>query len=418
MTTPTEWFWASPEGWPDHFRDDPLPVDWTPDLGWPIPDVDSLPWIPLSDVVLDPEWTVPPPYQLPEKLRYTAPPGWPVPEGWQPSAEFRPPRDWPRAPAHWRYWQPDTEILAINRARLAEHERGLRRVWVATSIRCAGWLNSTEAELLRLPFLWSDLSEIDPLAALTNSVLGQSSEPVEELRQAVTHLRGLLTLIRDEMFRALREGVLPDDVTTHDLEKVQGWRDHVELRYQELRHAQWLLMAPRVSRHHRALEQMQYQQRTSDVLDAWRVRPDITWTQKFLEEFWVKRSADRSAGAGAEEPNSVDWQLAEEVAAQHLRDLGYADVATTRKGSDGGLDVEGRLIAGQVKYISSRVGRPMVQQLVGAAPSRIRAFYSRSGFTRQASEYAATHGVALFTVSLPSDVDAVNEVAEDLELGR
>lgn len=118
------------------------------------------------------------------------------------------------------------------------------------------------------------------------------------------------------------------------------------------------------------------------------------------------------AGDGARsvavDTTSTAWQDAEHLAAAALRQFGFVDANVTRAGADRGLDVVGGGVAAQVKYTGATVGRPLIQQLVGAAGSRQTAFFARSGFTQHAVEEADRHGMALFTLALPTTVTAHN----------
>lgn len=117
----------------------------------------------------------------------------------------------------------------------------------------------------------------------------------------------------------------------------------------------------------------------------------------------------RSTGKGAPVLSSGDdWKHAEQVAASALRQFGFPDARVTGSGTDRGLDVVGNGIAAQVKYTGSTVGRPVIQQLVGAAGGRQTAFFSRAGYSQHAVDEADAQGMALFSITLPSTVTAIN----------
>ena len=93
---------------------------------------------------------------------------------------------------------------------------------------------------------------------------------------------------------------------------------------------------------------------------------------------------------------------AEQVAAHACRQLGFEGARVTPPGADAGIDVidRQRNLYGQVKAWSKPVGRPELQNLVGASPAGcVRVFFSTSGYTQPAREYANANGIALFTVS-------------------
>ena len=104
---------------------------------------------------------------------------------------------------------------------------------------------------------------------------------------------------------------------------------------------------------------------------------------------WFVR-ADRGSGRR-------DWQQVERDTAAWLRTVGCRNVAMTTAGADGGVDVLTSEWAVQVKHTERRVGRPAVQQIVGAAlhVERRPAVVSTAGFTSPAVEYAVEHDVAL-----------------------
>src|SRR5690606_31303260 len=104
----------------------------------------------------------------------------------------------------------------------------------------------------------------------------------------------------------------------------------------------------------------------------------------------------------------ADWRDAEELAVWHMRRSGFPDATVTGPGADKGIDVADprRRAVAQVKHLGSPVGAPDVQRLVGAGhmASEYQLFYSLSGYTRQAVEYAHGVGVSLFTYSIYGDV--------------
>ncbi len=104
---------------------------------------------------------------------------------------------------------------------------------------------------------------------------------------------------------------------------------------------------------------------------------------------WFVRSDRGSVGR--------DWQQVERDTAAWLRTVGCRQVAMTTAGADGGVDVLTSEWAVQVKHTERRVGRPAVQQIVGAAMhvERRPAVVSTAGFTSPAVEFAVEHDVAL-----------------------
>ena len=108
-----------------------------------------------------------------------------------------------------------------------------------------------------------------------------------------------------------------------------------------------------------------------------------------------------------------DWQDAERAAARWLRRAGCRRVALTGGSADGGLDVLTVDWAVQVKHTAKRVGRPAVQQLVGAALAvdRSPALFSTSGFSAPGIEYANDRDVALLEMDLRGNAYRLNRPA-------
>jgi len=108
-----------------------------------------------------------------------------------------------------------------------------------------------------------------------------------------------------------------------------------------------------------------------------------------------------------------DWRQAEEAAARCLRKAGCRRVSLTQGSADGGIDVVTACWAVQVKHTAKRVGRPVLQQTVGAALSlgRRPAVFSTSGFSGPAIAYAKEHDVALFELKLNGSARSVSHTA-------
>ena len=108
------------------------------------------------------------------------------------------------------------------------------------------------------------------------------------------------------------------------------------------------------------------------------------------------------------------WSDAEVFAVSILRTWGYSDATLTKSGADGGLDTTGAHVAGQVKHRSAPTGRPDVQRLFGARGTGTNdlVFFSRSGFSPPAIDYAETHDVALFSYDQSGRVTAHTRCAD------
>lgn len=110
---------------------------------------------------------------------------------------------------------------------------------------------------------------------------------------------------------------------------------------------------------------------------------------------------------------------AELVAVEWTRYFGFRDARWTGGGADGGLDIVGAAVAGEVKMHGKPVGRPHLQKLHGAATGDVtRMFFSLAGFTPHALDYAAAVEMALFTFDFQGEPYPVNQAALDLVNNR
>lgn len=117
-----------------------------------------------------------------------------------------------------------------------------------------------------------------------------------------------------------------------------------------------------------------------------------------------------------ESMDPMSWEDAELLAAQHMHWMGFNDAALTRRGADGGIDVQSDGGVAQVKhYTGSPVGAPVIQQIRGAGHKRGHVLvYALSGFTAQALRYGEAAGVALFTYDLAGTVTPATSHAVSL----
>ncbi len=107
-------------------------------------------------------------------------------------------------------------------------------------------------------------------------------------------------------------------------------------------------------------------------------------------------------------------RAAEQMAAHAMRRMGYSDALETPVGPDGGIDVQATGAIAQVKWRSAQTGRQEVQALVGARGLDHHLelfFFSASGFSVKAVEYANVMGVALFTFDVRGALTAVGPAA-------
>lgn len=107
------------------------------------------------------------------------------------------------------------------------------------------------------------------------------------------------------------------------------------------------------------------------------------------------------------------WQDAELNAAAWMRHWGYPDAVAVPGGADGGIDVRARRALGQVKFQGAPVGRPALQQLVGARmrTSQMLFFFTGSNYSKTACEYADQMGIALMRYDPWGRMTPVNAVA-------
>lgn len=100
-----------------------------------------------------------------------------------------------------------------------------------------------------------------------------------------------------------------------------------------------------------------------------------------------------------------------------MRYWGFTDAVVTAAGPDGGVDVTAAGALAQVKFQAVTVGSPDLQRLFGArghAVHRALLFFTGTGYSTRAHEYAASVGIALFTYDLTGWVDPVNGPARQL----
>ncbi|WP_072815493.1 restriction endonuclease [Rhodococcus zopfii] len=110
-------------------------------------------------------------------------------------------------------------------------------------------------------------------------------------------------------------------------------------------------------------------------------------------------------------------EQAENNAAKRMREMGFSDAGVTAGGPDGGIDVQAWNAVAQVKWKSAQTGRPELQNLYGARGvdhSKQMLFFTASGYTREAVEYADSTGMALFAYDPTGAVRAASRAAEAL----
>jgi hypothetical protein len=93
--------------------------------------------------------------------------------------------------------------------------------------------------------------------------------------------------------------------------------------------------------------------------------------------------------------------------------FGHTDARLTVVGPDEGIDVDSADVAAQVKAGASPTGRPVVQQIYGAATldGKDAYLFTIGGYTDGAREWADRADIALFQLDLSGDVRPQNGAA-------
>lgn len=104
---------------------------------------------------------------------------------------------------------------------------------------------------------------------------------------------------------------------------------------------------------------------------------------------------------------------AERAARDWMIYFGHRNARLTVVGPDMGVDVNADDAVAQVKAGASRIGRPVVQQIYGAAEleSKDAYLFTVGGVTDEARQWANRAGVAVFRLDLAGDAFAVNAEA-------
>ncbi|MFC4374066.1 HipA domain-containing protein [Nocardia halotolerans] len=109
-------------------------------------------------------------------------------------------------------------------------------------------------------------------------------------------------------------------------------------------------------------------------------------------------------------------QEAEQNAAARMRAMGFRDAEVTPNGADGGVDVRTASALAQVKWRGAVVSRSDVQKLVGARGDDVGKhllFFTASGYSAYAVEYADRHRIALFIYEPHGEISVKNATAAD-----
>ncbi|OIH83204.1 hypothetical protein BLJ79_16585 [Arthrobacter sp. UCD-GKA] len=110
----------------------------------------------------------------------------------------------------------------------------------------------------------------------------------------------------------------------------------------------------------------------------------------------------------------TDWDKAERNAEMWMRFMGFVDARQTGAGADGGIDVVATGAAAQVKREGYDIGRPALQGFKGAAwEYEVHLFFSSSGYTKQAVDFANSVKMELYVVGPYGEVTGGNQAALD-----
>jgi hypothetical protein len=146
--------------------------------------------------------------------------------------------------------------------------------------------------------------------------------------------------------------------------------------------------------------------------DAVRIPTTMKHVTRNLETSAIPK---RGGGGGQPDQRLIrSPEDAEAVAAEWMAYWGYFHVAPAHDGPDGGVDVRSEQGVAQVKAEMRPVGRPAVQQLAGIALHEDvdGLFFSLSGFTDEASEWAGEADIALFSFDLQGTPEPLNHSAQ------
>lgn len=420
-TGPT-WRWCPPPGWPAPPPGWAPTAQWLPDPAWPSPPPSWDWWHtdpPLDEarceaagrrlMELDAEQAKPlNGFEFTEPdapMIWVAPPGWPrAPRGWHPPATWAPDRRWPAPPAEWQFWQKDPAVVEGARTRWWAQivQASLERI---SAPEFVFWeLRRLEEQLLTTVITTARVLEVDAWATQADAVMPwDAPERRAVLAAQMQHLQALA----DQRSFLTRTTAAPRYGEAYA--RVRFTTYHADAAVTDAI-GTWTRAVADLYRTRGGLKPNQYVERLK-----------LRWLNAFKEARRVDALlAFQGVGTDSEPPPGplsevAAWEAAEQVAALALQAMGFRDAAVTSTGADGGLDVEGRGVAAQVKYLTRPVGRPELQRLAGANQHGAQAvFFSRAGYAAGAVAYADTIGMALFILKLPDDVQPVNHRARGL----
>ena len=115
------------------------------------------------------------------------------------------------------------------------------------------------------------------------------------------------------------------------------------------------------------------------------------------------------------------WMDAERLAETWMRSSGFPSARMTGGSADAGIDVRAADAIAQVKMETRPVGRPSLQRLVGArgtSTSLRLLFFSSSGYSSAAQDYARSLDIALLTYTAEGVVSPANSHARTIRSAR
>ncbi|MEP7765075.1 restriction endonuclease [Sanguibacter sp. 25GB23B1] len=310
---------------------------------------------------------------------WTAPPTWPpAPEGFEPPDGWVAPVEWGPAPPGWVFFQPDPLVYGpwkAQRDELAERSA----VMLMTPAALISVLNYLERRLASAVVVRARLTS-DALRASAGHASDFTAAFHAQLDQRTGNVASAASGLRDYALHCLRNGQGVDD-------------GHYQKLRQVLQRTASLLDAD----FNRACAAIWADGEDGNAARALNATSDI---QALIAEHHIHitpRYESDDEPSGEYDSGAPAWELAEELAAEWLRENGYPDARRTPVGADGGFDVEARGLVAQVKHRAKPTGREEIQRLVGANLHGANlAFFSTGGYTTQAVQYAKAAGVALY----------------------
>ena len=349
-------------------------------------------------------------------VTWTPPPNWPPTEpGWSPPRGWKAPRRWGSAPPEWDFWQPDRRIIAARQkeaeTRLETHSQRLLNTAggiLMTLIKCEAMvaLSTTTTPLIKSPL---------PTGArmgITNSPETPEIIALDSAQQWVIHAASALKTYALHVRFGIRE--VDHWAGELRLDTVRAWAAYERSAGAAVQTYCERTIA-RFKEETTKLTSSRNKNRKQLAFEA------ISRLDKFQVEMLarmaaVQSHATRDEASDIAKGKLVSWQRAEHAALDAMRRMGFTDAELTESGTDSGIDVKSAQAVAQVKDWSKPVGRPDIQKLVGANLHwTYSLFFSSSGYTPMATDYADQAGVGLFILNMTTGEAApANRTAEAL----